>query len=116
MSEDVSLRDHIETQLKSQRELLEAKLLAIQNEVTANKETQELKNTASNEWRNALVDQRARFASNDSLDAVKDKVNVIENQLAGGAGQFKGVASVGNLVGWLISAVIGAVAAYAALH
>jgi hypothetical protein len=75
-SEEISLRDYINIQLKSNKEYSEARFAAIEKATTLSRENIEIRLNGMNEWRQTYGDQQANFITRSEFEEIKKIVYI----------------------------------------
>jgi len=103
----VTLRDHLESQIKSLREYMEARLDGIDRATRLEATNMQHKLEGMNEWRSQSKDEKATFITRPEGNAITNEMKVMANELA----ELRGKASQKSLNMTTGLAVIGVVVA-----
>lgn len=117
----ISLREHMDSRFESQEKAVMAALAAAEKAVNKAEDDAKSWRANANEWRSAMTDREARFATVEMLSAVREKIDTLaalvgsmSSRIERAEGRGQGMqASWGYLVGaiGLAATVIGIVLA-----
>jgi tetrahydromethanopterin S-methyltransferase subunit G len=93
MSDEVSLRDHVEALIKGQREYFDSRLDGIEKATALFNENTNTKFAGQNEWRDQSNDEKATFMTRSEGNALDGKIETMQNELA----ELRGKASQKSL-------------------
>ena len=87
-SDGITLREHLETIINSQKEYFESRLAAMDKAVNVSRVTMETRLEGMNEFRNSLKDQSGTFITRTELTLTFDKLHA---EIKGLAGRIEGL-------------------------
>ena len=95
---DVSLKEHIEAQIRALDRFVASQVEAIKDAVKIALDTLNKRLEGMNEFRDALKDQSAKLATKDDIKAIDDRLKLLELRDARIAGMAAGVALIVSVV------------------
>ena len=95
---DVSLKEHIEAQIRALDRFVASQVEAIKDAVKIALDTLNKRLEGMNEFRDALKDQSAKLATKDDIKAIDDRLKLLELRDERIAGMAAGVALIVSVV------------------
>ena len=90
---NVALRDYIEQRLTDFEKLMEAKFASVKRATDKSEAAYEARFASANEFRQAMSDLSGTFVTREIHEALKERLNVIENKQSN---------MDGKIVGWSV--------------
>lgn len=130
VSEEISLREYVESKFAAQEKAVSAALAAQKEAVAAalassdkavEKSEKQADNwrASANEWRGAMQDREVKFVQRETYDALLERVTKIEKQQIGAArettGERRGISSSWSLLIQVVTIALAATMVYLGL-
>lgn len=107
-----TLKEYFDTRLDAQKDAIAIALTAAEKATTKAEAAADKRAEASNEIRQAMIDQQAGFATKETADSLSKRLDLMEKMAAASAGKSQGAGSLASaaaqvLTGLGVLAAIG---------